>query len=425
MKKTTEKSTKSLVQILGLCGVASFLSYATAVIFAPLAYPGYNSLAQAVSDLSAANAPSLGLWNSLTAVYNVFEVLCATVVCIWIQSKKNKLLRIGVYLFAAMEWISAIGYRAFPLTDSGYAGEVQDVMHMVVTVAVVLLSIVSLVLIIIAGAKDKSCLSYCICASVALAMMLVGALGMKLVPSAYFGVVERFSVFAATGFNCALGIHLFLNKTYRGNMNNTNLTIRKETNGDFRAVENLVRESFWNVYRPGCAEHYVLHCLREDSDFVPELDFVMELDGQLIGQVVYVKSKIVCDDGREVPIMTFGPICIAPDFKRKGYGKILLDFSMQKAKELGVGALAITGNIDFYGKSGYVPAKTKGVRYANDPEADYFLIKELKEGFLDGISGTYKDPDGYFVCEKNPEAFEAFEATFPPKEKLRLPSQLC
>ena len=208
-------------------------------------------------------------------------------------------------------------------------------------------------------------------------------------------------------------------------MNNTNLTIRKETNGDFRAVENLVRESFWNVYRPGCAEHYVLHCLREDSDFVPELDFVMELDGQLIGQVVYVKSKIVCDDGREVPIMTFGPICIAPDFKRKGYGKILLDFSMQKAKELGVGALAITGNIDFYGKSGYVPAKTKGVRYADDPEADYFLIKELKEGFLDGISGTYKDPDGYFVCEKNPEAFEAFEATFPPKEKLRLPSQLC
>ena len=208
-------------------------------------------------------------------------------------------------------------------------------------------------------------------------------------------------------------------------MNNTNLTIRKETNSDFRAAENLVRESFWNVYRPGCAEHYVLHCLREDSDFVPELDFVMELDGQLIGQVVYVKSKIVCDNGREVPIMTFGPICIAPDFKRKGYGKILLDFSMQKAKELGVGALAITGNIDFYGKSGYVPAKTKGVRYADDPEADYFLIKELKEGFLDGISGTYKDPDGYFVCEKNPEAFEAFEATFPPKEKLRLPSQLC
>lgn len=425
MRKTSEKSSKSLVQILGLCGVASFLSYAAAVIFAPLAYPGYNSLAQAVSDLSAANAPSLGLWNSLTAVYNVCEVLCATVVCIGIQKKKNKLLRIGVYLFAAMEWISAIGYRAFPLTDSGYAGEAQDVMHMVVTVAVVLLSIVSLVLIIIAGARDKSCLSYCICASVALAMMLVGALGMKIVPSAYFGVVERFSVFAATGFNCALGIHLFLNKTYRGNMDNTNLTIRKETKSDFRAVENLVRESFWNVYRPGCAEHYVLHCLREDSDFVPELDFVMELDGQLIGQVVYVKSKIVCDDGREVPIMTFGPICIAPDFKRKGFGKILLDFSMQKAKELGVGALAITGNIDFYGKSGYVLAKTKGVRYADDPEADYFLIKELKEGFLDGISGTYKDPDGYFVCEKNPEAFEAFEATFPPKEKLRLPGHLC
>ena len=97
---------------------------------------------------------------------------------------------------------------------------------------------------------------------------------------------------------------------------------------------------------------------------------------------------------------------------------------MEKAKEMGAGALAITGNIDFYGKSGFVPAKNKGVRYADDPEADYFLIKELTPGFLDGISGTYKDPEGYFVCEKNSEAFEQFEATFPKKEKLKLPGQL-
>ena len=97
---------------------------------------------------------------------------------------------------------------------------------------------------------------------------------------------------------------------------------------------------------------------------------------------------------------------------------------MEKAREMGAGALAITGNILFYGKSGFVPAKTKGVRYADDPEADYFLIKELRSGFLDGISGTYKDPEGYFVCQKNPEAFEAFEATFPPKEKKKLSGQL-
>ena len=121
-------------------------------------------------------------------------------------------------------------------------------------------------------------------------------------------------------------------------MSEKNITIRLETRDDYKAVENLTREAFWNVYRPGCMEYYVLHCYRDDPAFVP--------------------------------------------------------------------------------------AKTKGVRYADDPEADYFLIKELTPGFLEGISGTYKDPEGYFVCEKNPEAFEQFEATFPKKEKLKLPGQL-
>lgn len=204
---------KSLLQRLGLLGVVSFLSYTAAVVFAPLAYPGYNWMAQAVSDLSAANAPSLALWNQLSALYNVCEVVCVTVVCIGIQGRKTKLLRSGIYLFAVMEWISAVGYRMFPLSDSGYAGAFQDVMHMAVTALVVLLSIASLVIIIVAGAKSKSCRSYGVCAAVALAMMLVGAIGMKIVPAAYFGVVERFSVFAATGFNAALGIHLFCMKS--------------------------------------------------------------------------------------------------------------------------------------------------------------------------------------------------------------------
>ena len=204
---------KTLVQKLGLLGIVSFLSYASAVVFAPLAYPGYDRMAQAVSDLSAANAPSLALWNQLSALYNVCEVVCATVVCIGIRGQKTKLLRAGIYLFAVMEWISAVGYRMFPLSDSGYAGAFQDVMHMVVTALVVLLSIVSLTVIIIAGAKreGRDCR-----AAVALCMMLVGAMGMKIVPAAYFGVVERFSVFAATGFNAALGIHLFISKTNKG-----------------------------------------------------------------------------------------------------------------------------------------------------------------------------------------------------------------
>ena len=200
---------KSLIQKLGLLGIVSFLTYTAAVVFAPLTYPGYNWMAQAVSDLSAANAPSLGLWNQLSAFYNVCEVVCVTVVCIGIQGQKTKLLRSGIYLFAVMEWVSAIGYRMFPLSDSGYAGSFQDVMHMAVTVAVVLLSIVSLSIIIAAGIKSRNCRSYGVCAGIALGMMLVGAFGMKLVPAAYFGVVERFSVFAATGFNAALGIHLF------------------------------------------------------------------------------------------------------------------------------------------------------------------------------------------------------------------------
>ena len=204
---------KTLVQKLGLLGIVSFLSYTAAVIFAHLAYPGYDWMSQAVSDLSASDAPSLALWNQLTAFYNVCEVVSATVVCIGIRGQKTKFLRTGVYLFAVMEWISAVGYRMFPLTSSGYAGEFRDVMHMVITAVVVILSIVSLVLIIISGVKNKTCRSYAVCAFIALMMMLVGAMGMKIVPENYFGIVERFSVFAATGFNAVLGIHLFCMNT--------------------------------------------------------------------------------------------------------------------------------------------------------------------------------------------------------------------
>lgn len=207
-------------------------------------------------------------------------------------------------------------------------------------------------------------------------------------------------------------------------MSEKNITIRPETESDNRAVENLTREAFWNVYRPVCMEHYVLHCFRADPAFVPELDLVMELDGTLTGHIMYARSEIACSDGRALPIMTFGPISLAPEYKRQGYGKCLLDYSMEKAKEMGAGALAITGNILFYGKSGFVPAKSKGIRYADDPDASYLLIKELTPGFLSGISGTYKDPEGYFVCERDPDGFAQFEATFPEKEKQKLPGQL-
>ena len=205
-----QKMKRTLTQKLGLLGVVSFLSYTAAVVFSPLFYPGYNWIAQAVSDLSAANAPSLAMWNRLSALYNSCELVCVMAVCIVIQGRKTRLLRGGIYTFAAMEWISAVGYHMFPLSDSGYAGAFQDVMHMAVTALVVVLSILSLTLIIIAGAKDRECRSYGVCAGAALGMMLIGALGINLVPSEYFGIAERFSVFAATGFNAALGLHLYL-----------------------------------------------------------------------------------------------------------------------------------------------------------------------------------------------------------------------
>ena len=160
-------------------------------------------------------------------------------------------------------------------------------------------------------------------------------------------------------------------------------SIRLEKKEEYREVENLVRESFWNVYRPGCLEHYVLNQLRNDPAFVPELDFVMEKDGRLIGQNMFMRAVIQADDGREIPILTMGPICIAPEFKRQGYGKILLDYSLEKATELGAGAICMEGNIDFYGKSGFVTASTFGLRYHDMPEgedAPFFLCKELKQG---------------------------------------------
>ena len=199
---------KSLLNYCGLLGVAAFLSYTAAVVFSPIAYPGYDWMAQMVSDLSASNAPSLRLWNQLSSLY-ICTLVCAMMVCVGIQGKKNRLLRVGIYLFTIMEWVSAVGFGMFPLSDSGYAGRFQDKMHIFSTVIVVLLSIVSLVLIIIAGAKDKSCRSYGIFAAIALGMMMVGAMGMNIVPKDYFGIVERFSVFAATGYNAVLGIELY------------------------------------------------------------------------------------------------------------------------------------------------------------------------------------------------------------------------
>ncbi len=207
-------------------------------------------------------------------------------------------------------------------------------------------------------------------------------------------------------------------------MNKIDYIIRLERKEEHREVENLVREAFWNVYRPGCLEHYVLNQLRNDPDFVHELDFVLEKDGKIIGQNMFMHAKISADDGSEVPIMTMGPICIAPQFQKLGYGKVLLDYSIERAAALGCGALCFEGNIGFYGKSGFSYAGNFGLRYHGLPEdadASFFLCKELIPGYLDGITGVYAPPSGYFVDEQKAEDFDM---QFPPKEKLVLPGQL-
>lgn len=203
-------------------------------------------------------------------------------------------------------------------------------------------------------------------------------------------------------------------------MNKNNITIRLEKKEENREVENLVRESFWNVYRPGCLEHFVLNQLRNNSDFIAELDYVMELNGKLIGQNIFMKAVIKADDGRDIPIVTMGPICITPELKRKGQ----LDHCLDKAAKMGFGVVCFEGNVDFYGKSGFTYASKFGIRYHGLPEDEdtsFFLCKELIPGYLDGVTGEYETPAGYFVDEAEAEEFDK---GFPYKEKLKQPGQL-
>ena len=207
-------------------------------------------------------------------------------------------------------------------------------------------------------------------------------------------------------------------------MNKNDFTIRLEKEEDYRQVENLIRESFWNIYRPGCSEHYVIHVLRGDPAFVKELDFVMESNGVIIGQNMFMKTVIDSDDGKTVPVLTMGPICIRPELKCCGYGKALLDYSLQKAEELGYGAVLFEGNIRFYGKCGFTYASEFGIRYHGLPEgadASFFLCRELISGYLNGITGVYQTPQGYYADDND---VEAFDRGFPPKEKLKLPCQI-
>ena len=202
------------------------------------------------------------------------------------------------------------------------------------------------------------------------------------------------------------------------------VNIRLEKAQDYRVTENLVREAFWNVYRPGALEHFVLHQFRQQPEFCSNLDFVMECDGEIIGQAMFVKNTLKTQSGDNFPILTLGPICIHPKLQRQGLGKQLLDYAVAQAEQTEAEGIFMEGNINFYGKCGFVVASTLGVHYMDEPSDDpvpYFLGKILKPKHFENLDTRYYIPQGYLVDEKQAEEFDK---QFPYKEKLRLPGQL-
>ncbi|MGN0186447.1 MAG: GNAT family N-acetyltransferase [Paludibacteraceae bacterium] len=230
--------------------------------------------------------------------------------------------------------------------------------------------------------------------------------------------------------NCAMLYEIHKNAPIaKQNLQDIEIRIRLEQPADYRATEYLTRETFWNVYRPGCQEHFVLHCFRSRPEYIPELAFVMEKGDELIGHIMFVRTTLLQlhDKETSLPIATFGPISIAPKYQRKGYGLRLLQYALARACEMGIGAVCMEGNIDFYKHAGFQVASRLGIHYHNEPietEVPYFLAQELTVGYLQHQEYIYTPPQGYFVVTDQPEAFAAYEATFPAKEKKVLPTQL-
>ena len=199
--------------------------------------------------------------------------------------------------------------------------------------------------------------------------------------------------------------------------------IRNETPADYRAVENLTRESFWNVYKPGADEHYFVHQMRSHPDFIRELAFVLEVDGEIVGSILYTRAWLEDDQGQRKEILSFGPLCVAPKYQRQKLGKLLIEHSFAAARKLGYDVNIIFGNPGNYVSRGFVSCKRKNVSFVvpgNYPTA--LLVCELVPGALDGKSWMYIPSTAADCCEDT-AAVEAFDATFPPKEKAWMPSQ--
>lgn len=211
MDTEAERNEEMKLSKLGLFGILSLLSYTAMVVFSPLAYPGYNWVSTAVSELSAVGAPSKELAEYLNCLHGPCSLVCIMAVCVAVQNCKAKLLRIGIYCFAGMEWVSSIGYKLFPWVSDAPNSHPQNVMHLVTTAFVVILSLASMILSII-GSKKEGMKSLFVLAIVCLTSMILGPFGMAVFPASVFGIFERFSVFSAVVFNAGLGVHLFLDK---------------------------------------------------------------------------------------------------------------------------------------------------------------------------------------------------------------------
>ena len=205
-------------------------------------------------------------------------------------------------------------------------------------------------------------------------------------------------------------------------MNNNDFIIRRENENDYREVENLAREAFWNLSNPGCFEHYFIHIMRTHEDFIPELDYVIERDGKVIASVMYCKAKLVDEQGNEKQIVTMGPLCVLPEYQRKGYGKALLEYTFEKAKGLGYDVVINFGNPDNYVARGYKSCMKYNVCFEGDFYPAALLVKVLTGDALDGRKWFYHPSDVDAPCDDT-KAVEEFDKLFPPKEKGWQPSQ--
>lgn len=199
-----------------------------------------------------------------------------------------------------------------------------------------------------------------------------------------------------------------------------NLTIRPEQPADYRQVEELTREAFWNVYQPGCMEHYIVHTMRDTAAFLPTLDLVAAADGRIVGNIMYAKTEIVSPDQKRYPVITFGPLSVLPAYQSKGVGARLIRESSALAAASGHRATLICGDPAYYARFGFRPAEAYGIRNGEGFYAAALQALELFPGALGGISGRYLEGEAY---ETDPAGAEAFDRSFPPKEKRVTPSQ--